>query len=68
MRVVSNEDCKRSYGPIIHNSTLCAVGIERGTGTCQVRFDNVSFKLQFIRGHVMWFYKERLGFHHRGRS
>jgi len=35
VRVVSNEDCKKSYGPIIHNATLCAIGIERGTGTCQ---------------------------------
>ena len=42
VRVVSNEDCKKSYGPIIHNSTLCAIGIERGTGTCQVRFENLS--------------------------
>ena len=46
MRAVSNEDCKKSYGPIIHNATLCAIGIERGTGTCQVRFNDLSPKLQ----------------------
>lgn len=36
VKVVSNENCKKSYGSIIHNSTICAIGIDRGTGTCQV--------------------------------
>ena len=61
MRVVSNEDCKKSYGPIIHNATLCAIGIERGTGTCQVRFNDLSPKLQSKFHKVpyntyLWFY------------
>ena len=59
VRVVSNEDCKKSYGPIIHNATLCAIGIERGTGTCQVRFNDLSPKLQskFHKVHTyLWFY------------
>ena len=63
VRVVSNEDCKRSYGPIIHNSTLCAIGVQKGTGTCQVRFNKlwawVTIKIQSffqcLQYQFIWF-------------
>ena len=39
MEVISNHECKKSFGAErIHETTLCAVGASRGSGTCQVSF------------------------------
>ena len=36
VRVISEDECKNSFGNIIHKTTMCAVGVEKGSGTCQV--------------------------------
>ena len=37
VKVVSNDECQLSFGNIVHETTLCSVGIADKTGTCQVR-------------------------------
>ena len=34
--IVTNEKCKQTFGNIVQDTTLCAIGLEGSTGTCQV--------------------------------
>ena len=34
--IVTNEKCKQTFGNIVQATTLCAIGLEGATGTCQV--------------------------------
>ena len=37
VRVVTNEECQQTFGDIVQKTTLCSIGTEGNTGTCQVR-------------------------------
>ena len=47
--VVENDKCKETYGDIIKETNICAVGME-GQGTCQVfmRVQSGSYNRQYI--------------------
>ena len=36
VRVVTNEECQQTFGDIVQKTTLCSIGTEGNTGTCQV--------------------------------
>ena len=37
VRVVTNDECQQTFGDIVQKTTLCSIGTEGNTGTCQVR-------------------------------
>merc|ERR1719320_542973 len=48
--LVTNEDCRKSYGDIIRDTNLCAQG-EEGTGTCQ---GDSGSSLQYVSENGPW--------------
>jgi len=48
--LVTNEDCRKSYGDIIRDTNLCAQG-EEGTGTCQ---GDSGSSLQYLSDNGPW--------------
>ena len=38
VRIVTNDECQQTFGNIVQKTTLCSIGTEGNTGTCQVRY------------------------------
>ena len=53
VRVVTNDECQQTFGDIVQKTTLCSIGTEGNTGTCQVRTLNSLPKDSCIyRGYI----------------
>ena len=37
VEIITNEKCAETFGEIVQKTTICSIGIEGNSGTCQVR-------------------------------
>ena len=37
VEIITNEKCAETFGDIVQKTTICSIGIEGNSGTCQVR-------------------------------
>ena len=38
VKIVTNDECQLTFGNIVQETTLCSIGLEGNTGTCQVMY------------------------------